>query len=220
MQESVADSRAAVQSRRHRRCIPGLLVYLWDEASTHGTASPSPPLRYASGELARGAAMPQQEEADVLILHAEWAITVDASRRVIRDAGIAIKAGSFAAVGKSDEIERTWRSPNVLSARGMVATPGFVDAHLHSSFSLARGLADESNAQAFLFQHMYPYEAVLSEEDVYTAVALACAEMLRHGVTCFVEPGNYHPDGTVRAAMAAGRRVGRGGGGLAKKKTG
>jgi hypothetical protein len=32
-----------------------------------------------------------------------------------------------------------------------------VDNHLHSSFQLARGLADESNAQAFLFEHMYPY---------------------------------------------------------------
>jgi 5-methylthioadenosine/S-adenosylhomocysteine deaminase len=151
--------------------------------------------------------MGARQEADLLVLNADWAITVDASRRVIRDAGIVVKNGKFAAVGKSDEIERTWRAATVVCAKGMVATPGFVDAHLHSSFSLARGLADESNAQAFLFQHMYPYEAVLGEEDVYTAVALAAAEMLRHGVTCFVEPGNYHPDATVRAAMAAGLRM-------------
>ncbi|HEX2826932.1 MAG TPA: amidohydrolase family protein [Burkholderiales bacterium] len=147
------------------------------------------------------------EHAELLVLDVGWAVTVDASRRVIRDAGIAIRDGKFAAVGKSGDIERAWTAPTVLNAQGTVATPGLVDAHLHSSFSLARGLADESNAQAFLFQHMYPYEAVLSEEDVYTAVALACAEMLRHGVTCFVEPGNYHPDATARAAMAAGLRM-------------
>ena len=146
-------------------------------------------------------------EADLIVLDVDWAITVDVSRRILRNAGIAVKDGKFAAVGKSADIEREWRSDNVISAKGLVATPGFVDAHLHASFSLARGLADESNAQAFLFQHMYPYEAVLSEEDVHTAVALACAEMLRHGVTCFVEPGNYHPDATVRAAMAAGLRM-------------
>jgi len=151
--------------------------------------------------------MGARQPADLLVLNADWAITVDASRRLIRDAGIAVKDGKFVAAGKSAEIERTWAGGTVVSAKGMVATPGFVDAHLHSSFSLARGLADESNAQSFLFEHMYPYEAVLDEEDVHIAVALAAAEMLRHGVTCFVEPGNYHPDATVRAAMAAGLRM-------------
>jgi len=170
--------------------------------------------------------MGARQQADLLVVNADWAITVDATRRVIRDAGIAVKDGRFVAAGKSAEIERTWAGGTVVSAKGMVATPGLVDAHLHSSFSLARGLADESNAQSFLFEHMYPYEAVLDEEDVHIAVALAAAEMLRHGVTCFVEPGNYHPDATVRhgvtcfvepgnyhpdatvrAAMAAGLRM-------------
>lgn len=151
--------------------------------------------------------MSTERQADLVVRDIDWAITVDASRRVIRDAAIAVKDGKFVAVGKSAEIERAWQAPSVLSGKGMVATPGLIDNHLHSSFSMARGLADESNAQAFLFEHMYPYEAVLSEEDVHTAVSLAATEMLRHGVTCFVEPGNYHPDATVRAVMATGMRM-------------
>ena len=151
--------------------------------------------------------MAQQNPADLLVHSIDWLITVDAERRVIRDAAVAVKDGKFAAVGKSAAIEAAWRSDRVFDARGAVGIPGMVDNHLHSSFSLARGLADESNAQSFLFDHMYPYEAAMEEADVHTSVSLATIEMLRHGVTCYIEPGNYHPDVTVKAVMAAGMRM-------------
>ena len=146
-------------------------------------------------------------EADLLVTDVDWAITVDQTRRVIRDAALAVKDGKFAAIGKSAAIAQAWRAKTTVSGRGTVLTPGMVDNHLHSSFQLARGLADEANAQSFLFEHMYPYEAAMHEEDVYTSVLLAATEMLRHGVTCYIEPGNYHPDATVRAVMGAGMRM-------------
>ena len=87
-----------------------------------------------------------------------------------------------------------------------MATPGFVDCHLHSSFQLSRGLADEANAQSFLFDRMYPYEAALDAEDVRLSATLAAAELLKHGVTCFVDPGNYHPEASVEGVMSTGIR--------------
>jgi len=148
-----------------------------------------------------------QNQADLLVRNIDWLITVDAKRRIIRDAAVAVKNGKFAAVDKTTAIERSWRAERVVDGAGMVGTPGLIDNHLHSSFSLARGLADEANAQSFLFGHMYPYEAVMREEDVAVSVTLAAIEMLRHGVTCYIEPGNYHPDATVSAVMAAGMRM-------------
>lgn len=145
--------------------------------------------------------------ADLLVRNIDWLITVDAGRRIIQDAAIAINEGKFSAIGKTAAIERTWRADLVLDGKGTVATPGLIDNHLHSSFHLARGLADEANAQSFLFDHMYPYEAAMREEDVYASVRLAAIEMLRHGVTCFIEPGNYHPAVTVQAIMDAGMRM-------------
>jgi 5-methylthioadenosine/S-adenosylhomocysteine deaminase len=147
------------------------------------------------------------QAADLLVRNIDWLITVDAERRVIRDAAVAVKDGRFAAVGKTEALAREWRADRTVDASGMVATPGLVDSHLHSSFALARGLADEANAQSFLFGHMYPYEAAMGEEDVSVAVTLAAIEMLRHGVTCYIEPGNYHPDATVAAVMGAGMRM-------------
>ena len=145
--------------------------------------------------------------ADLLVRNIDWLITVDERRRIIRDAAIAVHGGKFVAVGKSAEIEHVWQASHVVDGRGMVVTPGLIDNHLHSSFQLARGLADESNAQSFLFEHMYPYEVAMHESDVEVSVSLAAMEMLRHGVTCYIEPGNYHPDATVRAMMAAGMRM-------------
>ena len=147
------------------------------------------------------------QSADLLVRNADWLITVDAERRLIRNAAFAVKDGRFAAIGKDAAVAAEWRADIEVDAADCVVTPGLVDNHLHSSFQLARGLADEANAQAFLFEHMYPYEVATTTEDVYVAATLAAVEQLRHGVTCFIEPGNYDPDATVRAVMAAGMRM-------------
>ncbi len=147
------------------------------------------------------------QTADHLITGIDWLITVDADRRIIRDGAVAIKDGRFAAIGKSAEIAAEWRAETVSDGRERVATPGLIDNHLHTSFHLSRGLADEANAQTFLFERMYPYEGVLSAEDVHTSASLAAMELLKHGVTCFIDPGNYHPKATVAAVAATGIRL-------------
>lgn len=145
--------------------------------------------------------------ADVLVEHIDWLITVDGERRVIRDASVAIDGGRFVAVGTAADLQDRVEARSRLDASGTVGAPGFVDCHLHSSFQLSRGLADEVNAQSFLFDRMYPYEGAMTEEDVYDSARLAAWELLRHGVTTFVDPGNYHPGSTVRACREVGIRV-------------
>jgi 5-methylthioadenosine/S-adenosylhomocysteine deaminase len=145
--------------------------------------------------------------ADLLIRDIDWLITVDPGRRILRDAAIAVKDGRILAVGKTAELAKTYADTKAFSARGHVVTPGFVDCHLHSSFQLSRGLADEANAQSFLFDRMYPYEAALEAEDVQVSATLAASELLRHGVTCFVDPGNYHPEASVEGVMSTGIRM-------------
>ena len=144
---------------------------------------------------------------DLIIANIAWLITMDPGRRVIRDAAIAIDGGKIVAVGKSADVAARCPARNSVDGRDTVATPGFVDCHLHSSFQLSRGLADEANAQSFLFERMYPYEAALDRDDVRISATLAATELLRHGVTCFVDPGNYHPDASVEGVMATGIRM-------------
>ena len=149
----------------------------------------------------------QQGAAQRLVTGIDWLITVDPTRRIIRDGAVAIQDGRFVAVGKTADITAQWQADEVIDATGMVGTPGFVDNHLHSSFQLSRGLADEASAQSFLFEHMYPYEGAMTREDVHVSASFTAIEMLRHGVTCFIDPGNYHPDATVEAIAASGMRM-------------
>ena len=144
---------------------------------------------------------------DLIIANIAWLITMDPGRRVIRDAAIAIDGGKIVAVGKSADVAARCPARKSVDGRDTVATPGFVDCHLHSSFQLSRGLADEANAQSFLFERMYPYEAALDRDDVRISATLAATELLRHGVTCFIDPGNYHPDASVEGVMATGIRM-------------
>ena len=115
--------------------------------------------------------------------------------------------GKIVAVGKSAEIAKNYAGKKTVDGRNTVATPGFVDCHLHSSFQLSRGLADEANAQSFLFDRMYPYEAALDADDVRVSATLAATELLKHGVTCFIDPGNYHPESSVEGVMSTGIRM-------------
>jgi 5-methylthioadenosine/S-adenosylhomocysteine deaminase len=147
------------------------------------------------------------QSVDLIIADIAWLITVDPGRRVIREAAIAVDGGRIVAVGKSADITARYATKRRVDGRATVATPGFVDCHLHSSFQLSRGLADESNAQSFLFDRMYPYEAALEGEDVRVSASLAATELLRHGVTCFLDPGNYHPEASVEGVMATGIRM-------------
>jgi len=147
------------------------------------------------------------QTVDLIVANIDWLITVDTGRRIIRDAAIAVDRGNVVAVGKTAEIEKSHAGRTTRDGRGTVATPGFVDCHLHSSFQLSRGLADEANAQSFLFDRMYPYEAALDAEDVQLSATLAAAELLKHGVTCFIDPGNYHPEASVEGIMSTGIRA-------------
>ena len=147
------------------------------------------------------------QSVDLFIANIDWLITVDPGRRIIRDAAIAVRAGKILAVGKTADLAAAYTAARVVDAHGTVATPGFVDCHLHSSFQLSRGLADEANAQSFLFDRMYPYEAALDGDDVRLSATLAAAELLKHGVTCFIDPGNYHPEASVEGIMATGIRA-------------
>jgi 5-methylthioadenosine/S-adenosylhomocysteine deaminase len=147
------------------------------------------------------------QSVDLIISDIDWLITIDSGRRVIRDAAIVVDQSKIVAIEKSTEIARRYSGKQIVDGRRTVATPGFIDCHLHSSFQLSRGLADEANAQSFLFDRMYPYEAALEGDDVRISATLAAAELLKHGVTCFIDPGNYHPEASVEGIMATGIRA-------------
>jgi len=143
---------------------------------------------------------------DLRIEQADWLITVDRERRIIRDGAIDIEGGRIAALGKSEELRRRGPAATTIAARGMVVTPGLIDSHIHTTFQMSRGLADEVGSRKFLFERMYPYESALDEDDARVSIDLCVLELLRNGVTSFIDAGNYQPQLTAETAARAGMR--------------
>jgi imidazolonepropionase len=57
---------------------------------------------------------------------------------IVRDGAIAIREGRIVAVGKTRDVTRAFRAENVVSAKGKVVLPGFVDPHTHLVFAGSR----------------------------------------------------------------------------------
>lgn len=65
--------------------------------------------------------------------------------------------------------------------------PGFVNCHCHSAMTLLRGLGEEEPLKDWLEKKIWPREARLTAEQVYSGTSLAVLEMAMGGVTCFAD---------------------------------
>jgi 5-methylthioadenosine/S-adenosylhomocysteine deaminase len=150
--------------------------------------------------------MSPAQSVDLLVAHADWLITMDDERRIYRDGAVAVRAGRVVDVGKSAELTPRYAARRTIDAGHHVVTPGLIDSHIHTAFHLSRGLADEVSSQKFLFERMYPYEGLLGEDESHWSAALCVLELLRNGVTTFVDPGNYLPHVSLQVVGEAGVR--------------
>ncbi len=88
-----------------------------------------------------------------------------------------------------------------------VLIPGLVNAHTHAAMSLMRGMSDDLPLMRWLEDHIWPAERQhVSAAMVRDGTLLACAEMLRGGITCFNEM-YFFPEAALEAALAAGMRA-------------
>jgi len=90
---------------------------------------------------------------------------------------------------------------------GKILMPGLINAHTHVPMTLLRGLADDLRLDVWLMGYMMPVEReFVSPEFVRLGTKLACAEMIRSGVTCFADM-YYFEDDVAAATAEAGLRA-------------
>lgn len=131
-------------------------------------------------------------------------ITMDNSRRIITDGAVAIEGSKIVAVDKSSKLA-AFGADKVIDAKGNVVVPGFVDTHHHHRESLARGMADDVFLPV-LCERLYPFDAAISEQDMYLSAMLSCIEHIRLGTTCSLDPGGPHMDAVGQAIADSGLR--------------
>jgi 5-methylthioadenosine/S-adenosylhomocysteine deaminase len=118
-----------------------------------------------------------------------------------------VRDGAIEKVFPSSEISNAFGDYERLDLPDHVLIPGLVNAHTHAAMSLMRGLADDLPLMRWLQEHIWPAETRhVSPDFVRDGTALACAEMLRGGITCFNDM-YFFPEAALEAARAAGMRV-------------
>jgi len=93
-----------------------------------------------------------------------------------------------------------------VDGRGMALVGGLVNGHTHAAMTLFRGRADDLPLMEWLERHIWPYEAVMTEDEVYAGARLGILEMVRNGTT-FINDMYWCPRGTARAAVEMGIRA-------------
>jgi 5-methylthioadenosine/S-adenosylhomocysteine deaminase len=146
------------------------------------------------------------EDVDSLI-SARWVVPVEPAGAALVDHSVAVRGGRIVAVLPSGEAEKRYSAASTLRLEEHVLIPGLVNLHTHAAMTLMRGLADDLPLMTWLKDHVWPAEAKhVSREFVHDGTLLACAEMLRGGVTCFNEM-YFFPEAAAQAALEARMRA-------------
>jgi 5-methylthioadenosine/S-adenosylhomocysteine deaminase len=146
------------------------------------------------------------ERIDSLIIP-RWLVPVEPDGTVLEDHCVAVRSGRIAAVLPLAHARQRFEASSEVRLGTHALIPGLVNLHTHAAMSLMRGLADDLALMAWLKDHIWPAEAQhVSEAFVHDGTSLACAEMLRGGVTCFNDM-YFFPEGCARAALEWGMRA-------------
>jgi len=105
----------------------------------------------------------------------------------IEQGAVVIEGERVLECGKEDELLRKYPDALVEKRSGGLIAPGLVNCHTHAPMVLLRGMADDLPLKEWLEKYIFPAEAKLDRELIKTATFLACAEMIRCGITTFVD---------------------------------
>lgn len=146
------------------------------------------------------------QSIDTLIT-ADWVIPVEPANVALPRHAIAIDKGRIADILPAADAASRYQAAERIDLPGHVLIPGLINLHTHAAMTLMRGLADDLPLMQWLNDNIWPVELRLaSPEFVHDGTLLACAEMLRGGVTCFNDM-YFFPEAAARAAISAGMRA-------------
>ncbi len=148
------------------------------------------------------------QRVDTLFINA-LVLTMDENFSQYLPGAVVVHGDSIVAVGNEEEIKQEYaaRAQETIDCNGKVLMPGLINAHTHVPMTLLRGLADDLRLDVWLMGYMMPVEReFVSPEFVRLGTLLACAELIRSGVTTFNDMYYFEED-VAKAAADAGMRA-------------
>jgi 5-methylthioadenosine/S-adenosylhomocysteine deaminase len=145
--------------------------------------------------------------SETTLISARWVIPVLPRDAVLEHHAVAVTGGAIVDILPASTAAQRYPGAHIIDLPDHAVVPGLINLHTHAAMTLMRGLADDLPLMTWLQQHIWPVESrVVSADFVRDGALLACAEMLRGGVTCFNDM-YFFPEATANAALQAGMRA-------------
>ena len=153
---------------------------------------------------------PASHPTDTLVdtlIHSALIIPVVPAGTVLKNHSLAIHHGLIHSILPTEVARSTLTAHHTVELPQHVVIPGLINAHGHAAMSLFRGLADDFPLMEWLQEHIWPAEGRwVSDDFVRDGTALAIAEMLRSGTTCFSDM-YFFPNAAAATAEQMGMRA-------------
>lgn len=142
-----------------------------------------------------------------LLVEPRWLIPVEPVGQTLEHHALAVKDGRIVDILPVADARARYTAKERVSLPRHVLIPGLVNLHCHAAMSLLRGFADDLPLMTWLKDYIWPAEnRHVSPAFVRDGTLLACAEMLRGGITCFNDM-YFFPEAAAEAAMRTGIRA-------------
>lgn len=145
------------------------------------------------------------EQVD-FILTGGTVVTMNRQFEVFANGAVAVRDDSIVAVGPAADITARYEAAETVECPDQVIMPGFINAHTHIPMTLFRGLNDDLRLDVWLGYLMPLEREFVTPDFVHLGARIACAEMIRSGVTCFADM-YYYEDAIAEAVADIGMRA-------------
>jgi 5-methylthioadenosine/S-adenosylhomocysteine deaminase len=143
--------------------------------------------------------------ADILIING-LVLTMNSGEQTLDPGFVAIKDDRIISLGPMASLSSLDIPQKIIDVRGGIVMPGLINAHTHAAMTCFRGMADDLPLMTWLNEHIFPAEAGLDHDKVFSGALLACAEMILSGTTCFSDMYLFE-DAVAMAAKNSGIRA-------------
>ena len=144
------------------------------------------------------------KKADLIITDISYILTMDENLTEYKNADIVIKDGKIIDIGENKKNEYFGKT---ITGKNKIAIPGLINTHTHAAMTLLRGYGSDNPLKVWLEEYIWPAEGKLvSYEFVKDGTDIAIYEMLRNGITTFVDM-YFYEDAVAQSVKESGIRA-------------
>lgn len=124
----------------------------------------------------------------------------------IFDGEVWVDGDKITYVGKNRDDHTDFTFDKEIDLNGNLLMPSFKNAHTHSAMVFGRSFSDDLPLQEWLYDKIFPMEALLCGDDIYKLSKVAFLEYLTSGISaCF--DMYYFPENMAKASVDTGFRT-------------